>query len=158
MHHATLTYVERDGELLLIRKKRGPGAGLYNGPGGKVEDGETPREAARRETEEEVGVEPLGQEKVGELRFVFGDEPFMHVHVFVAAEHEGEPRESDEAAPAWMPSDALPYDEMWTDDRYWMPLMLDGAAFHGTFRFDADGDILEGFEVERGTHRHPAGR
>ncbi len=157
VHHATLTYVFDGDEVLLIQKKTGHGAGLVNAPGGKLEDGEGPHAASRRETREEVGVEPVGQEKVGELRFVFGDEPFMHVHVFVADDHEGEPRESDEADPVWMDARDLPYDEMWEDDRYWMPLMLDGARFHATFRFDSEGDEMAGFEVERGHHRHPAG-
>lgn len=35
--------------VLLMRKKRGVGAGLYNGPGGKVEPDESPRECAVRE-------------------------------------------------------------------------------------------------------------
>lgn len=156
MHHATLTYVFDGDEVLLIRKKRGPGSGFVNAPGGKLEDGEEPVEAARREVREEVGVQPREQEKVGELRFVFGDDPFMHVHVFVADGYTGEPRESDEAEPVWMDVHELPYDEMWPDDRYWMPLMLDGARFHGTFLFDPDGDTVEGFEVERGHHAHPA--
>ncbi|USZ75295.1 NUDIX domain-containing protein [Halorussus vallis] len=44
MQPATLCYLLQpdDEEVLLIRKKRGLGEGLYVGPGGKVEDGETP--------------------------------------------------------------------------------------------------------------------
>ena len=51
---ATLLFVVRDGQVLLIRKKRGLGAGKVNAPGGRLDDGEMPAEAAvprRRETE-----------------------------------------------------------------------------------------------------------
>src|SRR5512136_179536 len=38
---ANLCFVIRDGQILLIRKKRGLGAGKMNGPGGRLEAGET---------------------------------------------------------------------------------------------------------------------
>ncbi len=41
---ATLCFVRRENEVLLIRKKRGLGAGKINGPGGRIEPGETPAE------------------------------------------------------------------------------------------------------------------
>ncbi len=48
MQPATLCYLLRPGdeEVLLIRKKRGLGEGKFVGPGGKVEDGETPASAS----------------------------------------------------------------------------------------------------------------
>ena len=48
---------EDEDDVLLIEKRRGLGEGWYNGPGGKCEAGETPRECAARETREEVGLE-----------------------------------------------------------------------------------------------------
>ena len=47
---ATLCFIEKEGQLLLIHKKRGLGAGTINAPGGRLEPGETPLEAAIRET------------------------------------------------------------------------------------------------------------
>ena len=38
---ATLLFVVRDGEILLIHKKRGIGAGKINGPGGRLDPGES---------------------------------------------------------------------------------------------------------------------
>lgn len=145
---ATLCWVLDDDRALLIEKKRGVGAGLYNAPGGKVEDDETPRECARRETREEVGVTPFGMEKVGTLDFTFGDDPFMFVYVFRADDYEGSPRETAEARPAWFDTDSLPYEEMWEDDRYWVPHLLAGETFHGDAVFDADGDELREWSLE----------
>jgi 8-oxo-dGTP pyrophosphatase MutT (NUDIX family) len=52
----TLLLLRSNGRILLGRKKRGFGAGKANGFGGKVEVGETIKEAAVREVQEESGV------------------------------------------------------------------------------------------------------
>ena len=67
--YANLCFVIRDGQILLIRKKRGLGAGKINGPGGRLEAGETAEQAAIRETQEEIGVTPTGLDHAGELFF-----------------------------------------------------------------------------------------
>ena len=133
---ANLCFVVRDKKILLIRKKRGFGAGKINGPGGKVDPGETPLESALRETYEELGIKPLGAKQHGELRFQFRDGYSLHCAVFLAHDFEGELRETDEAVPLWTPLDAIPYDEMWADDRHWLPLLIRGAHFSGYFEFD----------------------
>ena len=135
---ATLCYIRKDGRLLLIRKKRGIGAGKINGPGGKVDPGETPLSAAIRETQEEIGVTPLHPELRGELWFHFSYGLNLHCLIFLAEAYVGTPADSDEAIPIWFPLDALPYDEMWADDRAWLPLLLDGKRFEGTVLVDGE--------------------
>ena len=135
---ANLCFIVREEKILLIRKKRGFGAGKINGPGGKVDPGETPLEAALRETFEELGVKPIGAEQRGELHFQFRDGFSLHCAVFLARDCEGEPRETAEAVPLWTPLAAIPYDEMWADDRHWLPLLLRGARFSGWFEFDGE--------------------
>lgn len=143
---------EREGglELLLMEKKRGVGAGNLIAPGGKVEPGERPRECARRETREEVGIEVGEMAKVGELAFYFGEDPFTFVHVYRTTDFAGAPRETEEGIPAWYDAAELPYDRMWEDDRYWLPHLVDGEPFAATFRFDADGDRLLDREIATG--------
>ena len=135
---ANLCFIVREEKILLIRKKRGFGAGKINGPGGKVDPGETPLEAALRETFEELGVKPIGAEQRGELHFQFRDGFSLHCAVFLARDYEGEPRETAEAVPLWTPLNAIPYGEMWADDRHWLPLLLRGAHFSGWFEFDGE--------------------
>lgn len=142
---ATLLFVVRDGSVLLIHKKRGLGAGKINGPGGRLEPGETPRQAAIREVEEELGVTPHDPEERGLLQFQFTDGLTIEGHVFHSAGCRGEPRETDEAIPLWTPLDRIPYARMWADDRYWLPEFLAGRRFHGRFLFD--GDRMLGHEV-----------
>ena len=151
---ATLCHPIVDGELLLIRKQRGLGAGKLVGPGGKVEDGETPREAARREVREELRVVPTGVEKRGEFDFHFGDgdldEESMHVHVFAADDVDGEPESTEEAVPEWCSVGDVPYDEMWIDDRVWLPHLIDGESFAGEFVLSDDGESLIEYEMDIG--------
>lgn len=135
---ATLLFVREGERILLIRKKRGLGAGKVNGPGGRLDPGETPREAAIRETQEELHISPTGVDEVGTLSFQFVDGLSIHVHVFTATGYEGTPTETDEAIPLWAEVDAMPYDEMWADDRHWLPLLLEGRTFSGRFLFDGD--------------------
>ncbi len=102
---------------------------------------------------EEVGVHMPEDavEKRGEIRFTFGDEPFQHVHVFVTDEFSGEPKETEEAVPEWVHVDEMPYDEMWPDDEYWMPLLFDGETFEGEFLFDEEGEEILDYELDTDT-------
>jgi len=135
---ATLTFVIDGPRMLLIRKKRGLGAGKINGPGGRLEADETPHACAVREVEEELRITPLGITKRGELRFQFTDGYSIHVFVFSARGYAGEPTETDEAIPLWFPLDAIPYDEMWADDVLWLPRLIAGGAVGGRFVFEGD--------------------
>lgn len=135
---ATLLFVIKGGRILLIRKKRGLGAGKINGPGGRIEPGETPEQAAIREVQEELRVTPVGIEPRGELSFQFTDGYSIYARVFVAADCEGEPQETAEAVPLWTPIDQIPYQEMWADDALWLPYLLANRYFVGRFVFDGD--------------------
>jgi ADP-ribose pyrophosphatase YjhB (NUDIX family) len=136
---ATLMFVIQRGQVLLIRKLRGLGAGKINAPGGRLEPGETAADAAVREAMEEVGVRPLAPRHRGELRFQFVDGYALHCHVFTADACEGEVRPSDEAIPMWTPLHAIPFSEMWADDALWLPLVLSGRTpLDGRFIFDGE--------------------
>jgi 8-oxo-dGTP pyrophosphatase MutT (NUDIX family) len=145
---ATLLFVIRNGQCLLIRKKRGLGAGKISAPGGRLEPGETPLACALRETQEEVGVTPLVARQRGELRFQFADGYTLQCFVFTSDGCEGEARETDEALPMWVHLHEVPYGEMWQDDAVWLPKMFSGYSFVGHFLFDGDtmGEHTVAFE------------
>jgi 8-oxo-dGTP diphosphatase len=135
---ATLMFIVEEDRILLIRKKRGIGAGKINGPGGKIDPGETPLEAAVRETQEELCITPLNPRKLGELWFSMSDSPHLLCHVYRADIFLGTPAETEEAVPLWFPLDSIPYHEMWEDDIHWLPLLLEETPFFGKFIFDCD--------------------
>jgi len=144
---ATLLFVVRGGEILLIRKKRGLGAGKINGPGGRLEDGEAPADAAVREVEEELLVTPTGVVEHGELLFQFVDGYALRVWIFRAEDCLGTPEETDEAVPHWFRVDEIPYDEMWADDRLWLPHLLKRRRIYGRFIFDGDAMLDQVVDV-----------
>lgn len=137
-HVLTLALVSESERVLLAMKKRGFGEGRYNGFGGKLHAGETIEQAAIREMEEEGGIRPLSLTKVGVLEFSFATVPLeLEVHIFKVIGYEGVVIETEEMRPEWFLWDDVPYDQMWPDDRLWVPLFRVGKLFRGQFLFDA---------------------
>jgi len=141
----TLALIVRDGRVLLGMKKRGFGVGRYNGFGGKVQKGETIEQAARRETKEECGVGITEMEEVGIHEFEFAAErgTILEVHVFRVTGYKWEPVETEEMRPEWFAFEDIPYDTMWPDDQYWLPVFLAGKRFRTKFLFGEGDAVLE---------------
>lgn len=135
----TLVFLRRDGRLLLGMKKRGFGAGNWNGVGGKVDPGETIEQAMIRECQEEIGVTPIAYDKAAEHTFYirYNDRAeHMLVHAYLCREWDGTPVETDEIRPEWFAEPAIPYDTMWADDIHWLPRVLAGQKLRGEYWFD----------------------
>ena len=90
--------------LLMIRRGRGPAAGEWSIPGGRVEQGETLAEAVVRETREETGLEVVCDRFVGWVERVGEDHHFVILD-FIVSVLESEPiHAGDDAAEArWIP-------------------------------------------------------
>jgi len=145
----TLCVVEQGPKLLLGMKKRGFGAGRWNGFGGKVGVDETIEAAAHRELLEEAGIFAKAPEKVGVIEFEFQHNgEVLEVHIFKVVDFSGQPTESEEMKPQWFSIEQIPYNEMWPDDIYWLPLFLAGKRFTGKFLFGDGDEILEKELVE----------
>lgn len=139
----TLVVVVQPGRVLLGMKKRGFGAGRWNGFGGKVQAGETIEDGARRELHEESSLTVDELEKVGNIKFEFvGDTELLDVHIFRADSYNGEPTESEEMRPQWFDSHQIPFSQMWPDDIFWFPLLLQKKKFLGYFKFQGHDVIL----------------
>ena len=154
---STLVFIIRDHQILLIHKKTGLGRGKVNGPGGKVESGESWIDCARREVSEELQIQVGELNWAGELCFLMSDYPDIQCQVFFAKDYMGEPTETREARPFWCPVDEIPFERMWTDDRYWLPRALNGERILGRFVFE--GETLLNHSVtlqpEQFTHAVP---
>ncbi|EKE25901.1 MAG: hypothetical protein ACD_5C00008G0012 [uncultured bacterium] len=151
----TLCCVYNDKQILLGRiKKDGILKDRYNGFGGKVEPGETTEQAAERELIEEAGIKPLDMQKQGEITFVFEPEgnpfdgkPLVEVHIYSVTKFEGSPIETNEMLPEWFNHDSIPYGNMWPDDMLWLPMLLDGKNFKGTF-YLKDSNTITDYKLE----------
>ncbi|MDO8624651.1 MAG: 8-oxo-dGTP diphosphatase [Candidatus Diapherotrites archaeon] len=148
MKDKTLVYLmdPTNRRVLLGLKKRGFGAGKWNGFGGKVEPNESVITAAVRELKEECGVDVRDSDliEVGVFDFVTAkhSELSTRVHTFVVLKWTGAPVESEEMAPQWFSFDQLPLQSMWSSDGLWLPLMLFGERLSGTMVFGPDDESV----------------
>ncbi|KAG0353753.1 hypothetical protein BG005_007024 [Podila minutissima] len=145
--------IDKDNQKILLGyKKRGFGAHLWNGFGGKVEPGETVRQGALRELQEEAGitVDDHKIQKAGVLLFLFENDPMgLECHVYKAYEYHGEIRECEEMRPQWFDIKDIPYEQMWEDDKIWLPELLKGQdPFYGRIYIKRKPLEVEGEEEE----------
>ncbi len=155
MIEATLCYLIRrkpTPAVLLGFKKIGFGKGKLDGIGGKLEPGETAAQAAVREVTEETGVRIKTQDlvPVGDVRFLFPASREMehHVYLFLARRWKGEPRETEEILPAWVPMAAIPWQKMWADAVHWLPRVLEGQDVRGEITFNPNNESVAAVDLE----------
>lgn len=132
MRLATLGILVQDGKILLGEKKRGEiGTGILSGPGGKIENGETPIECLVRETLEELGITlfPDFLELVAIIDFYAADTIDFRVYVYRTDVFSGELKETDDMIPGWYTLDAQTYERMFDADRRWFPKAIRGEKF-----------------------------
>lgn len=146
---AVIVYIKDNDNLILINKKTGLGAGKINAPGGRIEKGETPEEAAVRECIEEIGLTPLNIKRGAELSFIFKDGYSLFGYVFFTDSYEGSLIETDEAEPFLCSLDNIPYDKMWEDDILWLPDALAGNYVKGRFIFDSDKMLSKKIDIQK---------
>jgi len=145
MTELTLVFLVDEARVLLAMKKKGFGAGKYNGLGGKIEPGETEEQAMVREAQEEAFVTPLNFKYVADITFdeFYGTKKTVnHAHVYLCYEWEGEPKESEEMIPEWFDKDSLPLHDMWDDDQYWLPRVLVGEKLRCVFQLDQHDKVI----------------
>jgi len=150
MRFATLGILLQDEQILLGEKKQGEiGTGKLSGPGGKIEDDETPEECFIRETREELvlEVDPDSLELVAYITFYSGRTRFrllnrilnivcmlgskadFGVFVFRAYIPFCQLAETDDMIPNWYPLNNLPFERMYDGDRHWLLKAARGEKF-----------------------------
>ena len=102
--------VVKDGKVLTGTRLRGKGIGLIGGPGGHIEPGETPKQAAMRETFEEFKIIPKRLVKIGS-KLELGNEAVtskdeaehLRSTIFLCTDFRGEPECDgvEMASPTW---------------------------------------------------------
>lgn len=147
---ATLCHILKGRKLLLKKATRGISVGKWNGPGGKVEVGETPEEGAAREVLEETGLKVRGLFHHGTILFFMdgGRSLSIRVHLFSTSDFAGRLRSTEEGRVRWFPLDWLPWGEMWDDDRYWFPAMLSRGRFDARFYYDRANQRVVEYEID----------
>ncbi len=138
--------------IILGYKKRGFGSGKYNGFGGKPKEHESILLCAVRELKEESGIDVKEKslKKAAELMFTFPNHADWNqvVHVYLLTTWIGKPIETEEMKPELFSFSELPYDQMWDDDKYWLPLVLQGKKIRGHFTFSDDNSTVLHHQLE----------
>jgi len=146
---ASLCHIVQGRRLLLKKANSGISSGKWNGPGGKLERGETPAQNVIREVMEETSLHIVRPAYRGKIEFYLNGRATMDylVHVFLVRMFSGKPRSSPEGKVRWFDIEKIPYAGMWDDDRYWLPLLLNGIRFEARFFYDDDNRRVVDYEI-----------
>ncbi len=141
MKLATIVYLRKEGKtLMLLRNKKAHDMheGLWNGLGGKLEEGESPERCAIREVREESGLTIREPRLRGILTFPNGvdkDEAW-YVFLYEANSFRGRQHASAEGELAWIRDEELLHLKLNEGDYLWMKWLLEGRLFSGTFLYE----------------------
>ena len=104
---AVRCYLIKDNEVVVTKYKKGnKKEGYYDIPGGKIEEGESPKQTAIRETKEETGIEIQNLKYKGIMTIEYPNRMFIF-DTFISKEYEGEPQEFEENTSEWIDIDEL---------------------------------------------------
>lgn len=95
---------ENTGKVLLARRPEGKNlAGMWEYPGGKIEEGERPKEALARELREELNISVPCEEMIPFTETFFEYETFvLRLELFVCKRWSGRPTPTEGQAIAWI--------------------------------------------------------
>ncbi|MGH9509448.1 MAG: (deoxy)nucleoside triphosphate pyrophosphohydrolase [Terriglobales bacterium] len=118
--------IVRDGKLLVCQRTKYQTLPLkWEFPGGKIEPGEQPKEALRRELDEELGITASVGEEIARRRHTYSNGTAIELRFFLVEQYEGEPENRIFRDVQWVERSALPaYDFLEAD----LELVKDIAA------------------------------
>ena len=92
----------KDNKVVVTKYKKGNRKeGYYDIPGGKIEEGEIPKQTAIREMKEETGIDIKNLKYKGIMTIEYPDRKFVF-DVFVCNDCEGELQEFEENTAEWI--------------------------------------------------------
>ena len=91
MKQVVAALILKNGKVLVCQRTRHQSMPLkWEFPGGKIEDGEQPRDALRRELEEELGIDARIGEEVARIRHDYKNGGSVELRFYVVNEYTGE--------------------------------------------------------------------
>ncbi len=97
----TLIFLTRGDLILMLKRRKAPNQGLWNGIGGHIEPGEDPLECALREVREETGYSLDRLDFAGILTWDGFETPPGGLYIFHGQAPPGEPQDTEEGTLAW---------------------------------------------------------
>jgi 8-oxo-dGTP diphosphatase len=91
MKRVVAALITRDGKLLVCQRTRHQTMPLkWEFPGGKIEEGEQPRDALRRELEEELGIHATIGDEVARIQHEYPNGGMVELRFYLVREYLGE--------------------------------------------------------------------
>jgi 8-oxo-dGTP diphosphatase len=138
----TLCFLTRGDQILMLHRERPPNQGLWNGVGGRLEPGESPRDCMLREVREETGYQVASLKFAGLLTWEGFEIPPGGLYIYTAEAPLGDPLPCSEGQLAWKPRAwVFSAPEVVSNIHVFGPLIFNGAPpqiYH--FQY-ADGQI-----------------
>jgi len=91
MKRVVAAVIAKNGKLLVCQRTRHQTMPLkWEFPGGKIEEGEQPRDALRRELDEELGIEATIGDEIARVQHRYPNGVMVELRFFVVREYAGE--------------------------------------------------------------------
>ena len=151
MKNTTLCYIEKDGAYLMlhrVKKKNDENRDKWIGIGGKLEEGESPHDCARREIYEETGLQVNSLSYRGLVTFVSNQYGTEYMHLFTSCDFSGVMRyHCDEGELLWVKKEKIPDLNIWEGDKIFFKLLDTEKSFF-SLKLVYEGDKLISHTVE----------
>lgn len=117
MKRVVAAVIEKDGKLLVCQRTKHQTMPLkWEFPGGKIEEGEQPRDALRRELEEELGIHAEVGDEIARLRHTYPNGASVELRFFIVRKYLGEMENRIFRDLQWsLPKDLSSYDFLEAD-------------------------------------------
>ena len=117
MKRVVAAVIEKKGKLLVCQRTRHQTMPLkWEFPGGKIEEGEQPRDALRRELEEELGIQAKVGDEIARVQHTYPNGAAVELRFYIVREYVGEMENRIFRDLQWLaPKDLASYDFLEAD-------------------------------------------
>ena len=151
MWNTTLCYIEKEEKYLMLHRvktKIDMNHDKWSGSGGKLEEGESPFDCARREILEETGLKANKLSYRGIVTFVSDEYGTEYMHLFHTLDFEGELKtDCDEGNLEWIEKKKLLSLPIWEGDKIFLSLLDETVPFF-SLKLCYRGDTLIAHTLE----------
>ena len=127
----TAAIIEKDGRVLIAKRKRAYAGYLWEFPGGKMEEGESLEECLKREIEEELGIEIEVGDYLCSVRHQLNCQSAIKIYAYRAAYVKGDIRLTDHDEVRWVSVGELAQYDFPEPDRYIASVLMDQQRAKG---------------------------
>lgn len=139
----TLVYALRDGQVLMMQRRKEPNLGQWTAPGGKIELDESPAECAVRELREETGLIVQGRPELRVIATETSPLPDWQwlMFIYLVTDFSGQPGDCAEGDLAWIPVEEVAGLPIPQADAIFYPFVVGDLPGPISMKFEYDADL-----------------